>query len=136
MKNIEKYEKELRKYEGRFAVTKDGKVVNCMNYDCKDCLFCKGCVKLRTEWLLEEYREPILDDKGIEYIKTLISPFNVDDINYICKTNLDCELRYELRVDLICAQMYVYFDSESMPCEMFANMASNYWYRAKELGLC
>lgn len=136
MKNIEKYEKEIRKYEGRFAVTKDGKVVNCMNYDCKDCLFCKGCAKLRMGWLLEEYKEPNLDDKGLTYIIELVAPFSVDDILSIVKIDVDSDKRYELKIDLVHAQMFVYFDRESMVGEMFANMKSNHCYSAEELGLC
>lgn len=75
MKNCEKYEKELREYEGCFAVTKQGEIVNCWSFDCEKCLFCKGCAKLKIDWLLEEYKEPILDDKEREYLSAVIKPF-------------------------------------------------------------
>lgn len=76
MKNIEKYENELRKYGTYFAVTKKGVPVNCGNCECDECLFAdKDCTIKKMEWLLEEYKESILDDIEKEYLSAVIKPF-------------------------------------------------------------
>ena len=75
MKNIEKYEEELRKYGTRFALTKEGKPVECDGFRCIDCAFTVGCTIQRMNWLLEECKEPILDDIEKEYLSAVIKPF-------------------------------------------------------------
>lgn len=74
MKNIEKYEKELRKSGVYFALTKEGSPVNCEDIYCVDCAFNVGCVIKRMNWLLEEYKEPILTEKEKSYLKNAIEP--------------------------------------------------------------
>ena len=59
MKNIEKYEKELRKYGTGFALTKEGKLVNCVGFCCRNCAFNFGCAINKIKWLLQEYKDPI-----------------------------------------------------------------------------
>lgn len=67
MLNIEKYETELRPFGTQFAVTADGKIKNCMEFGCEGCIFDEApddnCDGARLEWLLKEYREPVLTDK-------------------------------------------------------------------------
>ena len=138
MLNGEKFKKEIEDIDFDLAKCK-GKIVSCCDINCVTCDFYdkeRDCSAILVKWLLEEYKDPILDDKGKDYIKTLVSPFRVDDIVTIVKHSTNNELRYELIVDLVHAQMYVYFDRESMVGEMFAKMKSNYSYNAKELGLC
>lgn len=140
MLNIEKYEKEIIDIGlNNFGYTKDNNIKRCADTHCCDCVFCdnRRCSTRKTvEWLASEYKAPILDDKGKNYIKTLVSPFRVDDIVTIVKHSINNGLRYELIVNLVHAQMYVYFDRESMVGEMLAKMKSNHSYNAKELGLC
>lgn len=142
MLNGEKFKKEIEDVDCELAKC-NGKIVRCCDTNCVTCDFYdkeQDCRIIIVKWLLEEYKDLILDDKGKDYIKTLVSPFRVDDIVTIVKNNIDNELRYELRyeliVDLVHGQMYVYFDRESMLGEIFAKMKSNYSYNAKELGLC
>ena len=80
MLNIEKYENELRKYGTGFALTKGGKPVECNGFRCIDCSFDGGCPIKRMNWLLEEYKEPILTDKEKAYLKSVIDPRRDDDI--------------------------------------------------------
>lgn len=75
MLNIEKYENELRKYGVYFALTKEGSLVDCKDIHCVDCAFNIGCTIKRMNWLLEEYKEPILTEEEKEFIKTIISSF-------------------------------------------------------------
>ena len=138
MLNGEKFKKEIEDVGFDIAKCK-GKIVNCRTTNCKTCDFYnkeRECNFMIVKWLLEEYKDPILDDKGKDYIKTLVSPFTVDDIVSIVKHNVNCELRYELIVDLGRAQMFVYFDRQSTVGEMLSKMKSNHSYKAKELGLC
>ncbi len=84
MKNIEKYrdvvlenlnnchlEKSLRELYGET-------VVCCPHTNCDE------CKKRLREWLLEEYKEPILDDAERKYLADVIRPFR-DKIDTISK---------------------------------------------------
>lgn len=84
MKNIEKYrdvvlenlnnchlEKSLREFYGET-------VVCCPHTKCDE------CKKRLREWLLEEAKEPILDDAEREYLKAVIRPFR-EEIDTISK---------------------------------------------------
>lgn len=136
MLNGEKFLKEIKDLDYFFAL-KENKILNCDSIEgCSGCAFDGCCWFNRTKWLLEEYKDPILDDEGKNYIKTLILPFNVNEIVSIVKHSVYGELRYELIIDLVNAKMFVYFDRESMVGEMLAKMKSNHSYNAKELGLC
>lgn len=79
MKNIEKYEKELRKYGTYFAITEKGVVVDDDLCECEECLFKGGnCYHKRMEWLLEEYKEhpkPLLTDEEKIIIKNILKAF-------------------------------------------------------------
>ena len=140
MLNVEKFKKEIIDFGlNEFGCTKDNEINRCADICCSDCIFCdnRRCSSRKIiEWLASEYKEPTLDDKGKDYIKTLVSPFRVDDIVTIVKHNVYGELRYELIVNLVHAQIFVYFDRQSMVGEMLAKMKSNYSYSGKDLGLC
>lgn len=71
MLNIEKYENELRKYGTAFALTKKGKPVKCDGFRCIDCAFGASCTIKRMNWLLEEYKEPILTEEEKDYLKAI-----------------------------------------------------------------
>ena len=138
MLNGEKFKKEIEDVDCDLAKC-NGKIVNCCTTNCEACDFYdkeRDCNANLVKWLLEEYKEPTLDDKGKDYIKTLVSPFTVDDIVSIVKHNVYGELRYELIINLVHAQMFVYFDRQSNVGEMLAKMKSNHSYKPKELGLC
>lgn len=56
MKNWEKYEKEIKKIGiGNIAITKKGKLSDCRDTHCKECIGDKnGCDYAFTEWLYQE----------------------------------------------------------------------------------
>lgn len=89
MKNIEKYEAELRPFGTHFAVTADGKIKNCMEFGCECCIFDEepddNCDKARLDWLIKEYVEPVLTDKEKTYLKSIIE-FVRNDITNVKKT--------------------------------------------------
>ena len=83
MKNIEKYkgivlkhlshcdiETDIRKQGGKAAI-------GCPHTSCEE------CQEKFFKWLLEEYKEPILDDAERKYLAAVIRPFreNVDTIS-------------------------------------------------------
>lgn len=57
MKNFEKYEEEVKKHDYNFAFDfKNKKIVNCMNINCSECMFCNECsAESKIKWLYEEY---------------------------------------------------------------------------------
>lgn len=72
MLNIEKYKEDIlnmRRANITCCASDLSHVEGCAN---KSCIECK---KEALEWLLEEYTEPILDDKEKEYLSAVIEPF-------------------------------------------------------------
>lgn len=93
MLNIEKYEKELKKYGTSFALTKEEKPVDCDGFRCIYCAFGNGCIIKRMNWLLQEYKEPILNDKEKVIIKDIIKAFEPfgKKLKYITKDGWNCD---------------------------------------------
>lgn len=87
MLNIERYKEKLKKCKG---VALDCQIYK-LRKECKEaesgfCLSnpCSACRKDNIEWLLSEYKEPILDDEEREYLSAVIKPFR-KDVEYIVK---------------------------------------------------
>ena len=83
MKNIEKYEEEIKKEIVNF------RDIPCIVKDLKDggCGESRNCVTCSIEmlyWLSQEYKEPILTDKEKGYLKNVIEPLGVE-VRYIKK---------------------------------------------------
>ena len=79
MKNIEKYEEEIKKEIANF------RDIPCIVKDLKDggCGGSRNCVTCSMEmlrWLSQEYKDPILTDKEKAYLKSVIDPRRDDDI--------------------------------------------------------
>lgn len=73
MKNIEKYEEEIKKQIANF------RDIPCIAKELKDggCGECRNCVTCSMEmlhWLSQEYKEPILTDKEKACLKKIIKP--------------------------------------------------------------
>ena len=75
MLNIEKYEDEIK------AKVKNGTSLECAIHDIRDVCSCgepfrcTDCQLKSLDWILQEYKEPILSQEGIEFLKQLIAPF-------------------------------------------------------------
>lgn len=85
MKNIEKYEKEIKnkiKENGTF----DCAIKGVRGHVCDEDFRCTDCGLKSLDWLLEEYKEPtlILTDKEKAYLKNVIEP-KKDDVLCIRK---------------------------------------------------
>lgn len=104
MLNIEKYKDKIKA-----ELEKDknlGCVVNkLMGNTCDDYQKCNHCYLKVLDWLLQEYKEPILTDEEKVIIKNIIKAFEPfgKELSYITKENLDygenCYLIFKYRND-------------------------------------
>lgn len=132
MLNIEKYENELRKYGVYFGLTKEGSPVDCEDIYCVDCAFNIGCTIKRMNWLLEEYKEPILDDIEREYLSAVIKPFR-KRIKSIKKAYNSGNSAYISIAMHKCEHIFLpYFNLNS---GMYKKMEIDKEYTLKDLGL-
>lgn len=132
MLNIEKYEKELRRYGVYFALTKEGKLERCGEVNCLDCAFSDGCPIKRMNWLLEEYKEPILSDEAKAYLKAFIEPVECTKISKY----LSSSYAYELRIYGKDGYILIACSKGTKLYEYFKNMQDYKNYTPEELGLC
>lgn len=81
MLNAEKYKERIKELDYRVTIDiNSNELKHCNEMNCCNCKFRDNdCNRKRTEWLLEEYKEPILTDEEKEYLKNLIKHFR----NYI-----------------------------------------------------
>ncbi len=140
MKNIEKYEKELKVLGTYFRVTREGLLKKCAG-KCKYCVFnTSGCDIKRIEWLLQECKEPILTDKEKAYLKNVIEPKR-DCVTHIYKTVYRKDTKYEFTSVVVITQepngidttgLLEFVVTEEMP---FEGMKLEKEYTLEELGL-
>lgn len=136
MLNIEKYAEEIKKY-----ITDDAGGISCIVQDLKNkekpaCRNCADCELDAFNWLLQEYKEPILTDEEKIIIKDIIKvlePFG-KELSYISKNSYGGDLH----------TCYLYFkyegDNSGTPTfdekVLFKGMKLNKKYTLEELGLC
>ena len=97
---------------------------------------CEGCGERVLKWLLEEAKEPILDDVEKEYLSAVIKPFR-NKIATISKLHTYDNINYE-------NNEYIYFGMKdrrgySLPLfkqgTMYKGMQQGKHYTLQELGL-
>ena len=133
MKNIEKYEKELKKYGVYFALTKEGKLVSCKSIFCTSCSFYNCCSIKRMNWLLQEYKEPILTDEEKEYLSAVIKPFK-NSILYIDKFKLVDGFQ-QIRITLEDEHYVSVIELPPFDNDMYKGMGTDKFYSLEDLGL-
>lgn len=80
MLNAEKYKERIKELDYRFALC-NGELKSCKGNRCDECTFYEGscsCMKYINQWLLEEYKEPILNEdekKILQGVIEAIKPF-------------------------------------------------------------
>lgn len=92
MLNIEKYKDEIKAEIGKDKTL--GCVVNkLMGNTCDDYSKCNNCYLKVFDWLLQEYKEPILTDEEKVIIKNIIEAFEPfgKKLKYITKYSWDIE---------------------------------------------
>ena len=93
MLNIEKYKDDILN-------AKQSDITCCVidlfhNGVCPD--NCKDCKKAAMEWLLEEYKEPILTDSEREYLSAVIKPYK-NKVTFIAKSKDAYEAKYFISI--------------------------------------
>lgn len=133
MLNIEKYKEDLIQIACKTASYQ--KTCYLWTVFCKDngmkMLTNSDVTACMINWLCEEYKEPILDDVGREYLKAVIRPFRCD-VRYIKKIGTDAS--YCIYIELNngdCADLPIFRHNE----KMYKGMIANKNYTLKELGL-
>lgn len=131
MKNIEKYEKEIKnkiKENGTF----DCAIKGVRGHVCDEDFRCTNCGLKSLDWLLEEYKEPILDDIEKEYLSAVIKPFR-KRIKSINKTDYSSNSAFiSITMDKCEHILLPVFELKS---GMYQRMENNKNYTLEELGL-
>lgn len=93
---------------------------------------CEGCKERFLKWLLEEAKEPVLDDVEIEYLSAVIKPFR-KMIAYIVKAQDFDDGKQCIRIILQNGDgmHFPYLDDDAM----YKGMEVNKEYSLEELGL-
>ena len=104
-----------------------GETVVCCSH-----MKCGECNKRLREWLLEEAKEPVLDDVEKEYLSAVIKPFR-KMIAYIVKAQDFDDGKQCIRIILQNGDgmHFPYLDDDSM----YKGMEANKKYSLEELGL-
>lgn len=127
MKNIEKF-KDAILNEDRANITC---CVNELTYRDCDSIPCEECKKRAMKWLLDEYKEPVLNDAEREYLSAVIKPFRkkVMDVVKIQYSGG----RQSIRIRICygdCAEL-PFFKNNTM----YKGMEACKYYTPEELGL-
>lgn len=128
MLNIEKYKNEIinsTHADLRCCVLSDILHLRCIAK-------CSECKKYVVEWLLEEYKEPILDEVEREYLSAVIKPFR-NRVTSVRKWYNGIDYRIIIALDNnenLCQLPRFPFGSE-----MYMGMDINKCYTLQELGL-
>lgn len=131
MLNIEKYKDEIK------AELKKDKTLGCvvnklMGNTCDDYPKCNDCYLKVLDWLLQECKEPILDDIEKEYLSAVIKPFR-KRIKSIQKAYHSGNSAYIIITMNKCEHIFLpYFNLNS---GMYKRMEINKEYTLKDLEL-
>lgn len=127
MKNIEKF-KDAILNEDRANITC---CVNELTYRDCDSIPCEECKKRAMKWLLEEYKEPILDDAEREYLSAVIKPFRKKVMDVVKIQYSGGRQSIRIRVSYgNCAEL-PFFKNNTM----YKGMEACKYYTPEELGL-
>lgn len=98
---------------------------------------CKECKKFVMEWLLEEYKEPVLNEAEKAYLSAVIKPFKAN-VTGICKINI-CRGFYCIRIYVESISSELRMEVIDLPLfetgTMYKGMETDKKYSLKELGL-
>lgn len=130
MKNIEKYRDEIEA-EIRESSTLDCAICSLRGGVCDENYLCTSCHLKSLDWLLQEYKEPILSQEGKKFLKQLIAPFKSNEIVSVCK-NEDLQiLRIDYKIGWTCYSKKVLGEK----WDLFKNLNFESCYTSKDLGL-
>ena len=130
MKNIEKYKDIVLKNLNACDIDTllRGKMVNgyCKGFNCE------RCGERVLKWLLEEAKEPILDDVEKEYLSAVIKPFR-KNVSCIRKSKDARKGKNYIKIEFCDGDrmFFPYLDDDAM----YKGMEVNKAYTLEELGL-
>lgn len=132
MKNIEKYEEDIKK---QIVESRD---IPCIARELRDgvsgCGECRNCVTCSLEmlhWLSQEYKEPILNEEGKEFLKQLIAPLISNEFVCVC---INKELQ-TLRIDYETGWVSYSKKVLGEKWYLFKNLDCEFYYTSEELDL-
>ena len=130
MLNIEKYKDIV--LENLDACSIDAQLRRkFINVYCKG-FNCEGCRERVLKWLLEETKEPVLDDVEREYLSAVIKPFR----NHVTSVRKWFNgIDYQIIISLDNADNLCQLPRFPLSSEMYMGMDSNKWYSLQEVGL-
>ncbi len=129
MLNIEKYRDRLEKYE--IPLDCYIRAIREKNDSCGS-KTCDECRKENMQWLLEEYKEQILDDVEKKYLSAVIKPFR-DKVKYMLKNSCNEEF---ISIVLEDKERREYFNFPYFKKgTMYQGMEAGKEYTLEELGL-
>lgn len=134
MLNIEKYKDEIKAELEKDSTL--GCVVNkLMGNTCDDYPKCNDCYLKVLDWLLQECKEPILTDEGIEFLKEHIKQSGKTAVYIKIKKNVANYYDYRLEIHLDTGLISIPFVEKDNLYEMFKNVEIGQDYTPEELGI-
>lgn len=129
MKNFEKYKDYLIK---AIALCNSDKLLELAGIDITEVYAANYYENKKSlvNWLLQDYKEPILDDVEKEYLSAVIKPFK-GDVDYICKRLNHGGYYIAIVSNGSDVMKLPYFPNN----EMYKGMELDRRYKLKELGL-
>lgn len=95
---------------------------------------CAGCKERAIKWLLEEYKEPVLDETEKEYLSALIKPFR-EKVQCISKWYESNDYFIKITVLSNHSIEYICLPYFNLNCGMYKGMIPFREYNLKDLGL-
>lgn len=133
MLNIEKYKDEIKA-----ELNKDktlGCVVNkLMGNTCDDYPKCNHCYLKVFDWLLEEYKEPILTDEAKSYLKLILEPSKCTIIQKLVEGE-EIPRKYKLLCSTDSGYIAILYKPGTKYYEYFKNMENDKAYTPEGLDL-
>lgn len=138
MLNAEKYKERIEELEYKFALCGD-ELKRCRSIRCDNCDFNKfdgkPCNLRKIEWLMEEYKEPLLTEEEKIIIKDIIKAFEPfgKKLSYICKEQWYCHGK--------CCYLNFKYGNDNFGTlafdgnDLFKGMKEDKAYTLEELGL-
>lgn len=138
MLNIEKYRDRLENYKTSLdcdirRIRENPEEIKKCSCASKSCFECR---KENMQWLLEEYKEQILDDAEKKYLKAVIKPFK-QHVKTIMKAKQVATL-YAITIDIeekYNYETFLQFPPFEKSSGMYKGMELGKEYTLKELGL-
>lgn len=138
MLNGEKFKDEIARNDYQFALKLGGQFDICVSdTPCGECKFSNGvCSREKTKWLLQEYKEPILNPKEEKYLGMLIKPFR--DRVMTIKKSKPYEHKAFIMIEVKTNNQYpetIVLPSFDARSGMYERMMNNKRYKLEDLGL-